>query len=91
MFVIDDKDHDQQHNDDRMARSKDKIPFQVSEIKTPFRSSGYRELEESRVETLHHRSPEVPKCEMPKIQKQAHQPKFWIPRVGGVKSRVSSS
>jgi hypothetical protein len=35
---------------------------------TPFRSSGYRELEESRVETLHHRSPEVAKCEMPKSE-----------------------
>jgi hypothetical protein len=27
---------------------------------------GYQELEESRVETLHHRSPEVAKCETPK-------------------------
>jgi hypothetical protein len=52
---------------------------------------GYRELEESRVETLHHRSPEVPKCETPKILKQAHQPEFRIPGVGGVKSRDSSS
>jgi hypothetical protein len=33
---------------------------------TPFRSFGYRELEESRVETLHHRSPEVAKCETSK-------------------------
>jgi hypothetical protein len=33
---------------------------------TPFQSFGYRELEESRVETLHHRSPEVAKCETPK-------------------------
>ena len=29
---------------------------------------GYRELEESRVETLHHRSPEVTKCETLKFQ-----------------------
>jgi hypothetical protein len=29
----------------------------------------YRELEESRVETLHHRSPEVRKCEKTKILK----------------------
>jgi hypothetical protein len=35
---------------------------------TPFRSFGYLELEESRVETLHHRSPEVAKCKMPKYQ-----------------------
>jgi hypothetical protein len=31
---------------------------------TPFQSFGYWELEESRVETLHHRSLEVAKCEM---------------------------
>jgi hypothetical protein len=48
-------------------------------------------LEESRVDTLHHRSPEVPKCETPKILKQAHQLDFRIPGVGGVKSRDSSS
>jgi hypothetical protein len=35
---------------------------------TPFRSFGYRELEESRVETLHHRSPKVVKCETPKYR-----------------------
>jgi hypothetical protein len=33
------------------------------------RRFGYRELEKSRVETLQHRSPEVLKCEMPKILK----------------------
>jgi hypothetical protein len=33
----------------------------------------------------------VPKCETPKIPKHAHQPEFQIPRVGGVKSRDSSS
>jgi hypothetical protein len=33
---------------------------------TPFRSFGYRELEESSVKTLHHRSPKVVKCEMSK-------------------------
>jgi hypothetical protein len=32
-------------------------------------SFGYWELEDSRVETLHHRSPEVSKCETPKILK----------------------
>jgi hypothetical protein len=35
---------------------------------TPFQSFGYQELEESRVETLHHRSPKVAKWEMPKSQ-----------------------
>jgi hypothetical protein len=128
VFVIDGKDHDQQHNDDRMARSeakfhfgyqKQRLHFRVpdtgswrsqesrlfitgvpkcrnakrrkSQTGTSTRVSGYRELEESRVETLHHRSPEVPKCETPKILKQAHQPEFRIPGVGGVKSRDSSS
>jgi hypothetical protein len=55
------------------------------------RRFGYWELEESRVETLQHRSLEVTKCETPKILKQAHQLKFQIPGVGGVKSRDSSS
>jgi hypothetical protein len=64
---------------------------EVSMSKTPFQSFRYWDLEESRVETLHHRSPEVPKCETPKILKQAHQPEFRIPGVGGVKSRDSSS
>jgi hypothetical protein len=69
---------------------------------TPFRSFGYRELEESRVETLHHRSPKVVKCETPKsrnrhINKEFHRlgnnsiSEFRIPGVGGVKSRDSSS
>jgi hypothetical protein len=35
---------------------------------TPFQSFRYWELEESRVETLHHRSPKVDKCETPKSQ-----------------------
>jgi hypothetical protein len=34
----------------------------------PFRRFGYRELEESRVETLHQRSLEILKCEMPKCE-----------------------
>jgi hypothetical protein len=55
------------------------------------RSFGYQELEDSRVETLHHRSPKVPKCETSKNMKQAHQPEFEIPGVGGVKTRDSSS
>jgi hypothetical protein len=60
---------------------------------TPFHSSRYRELEESRVETLHHRSPEVVKCEMSKsrnrhINKEFHRlgnnsiSEFQIPGVG---------
>jgi hypothetical protein len=58
--------------------------------KTPFGAGfRYRELEESRVETLHHRSPEVVKCEMPKSQNR-HINKdsiseFQILGVGGVK------
>jgi hypothetical protein len=34
---------------------------------TPFRNFGYRELEESRVKTLHHKNSEVSKCETLKI------------------------
>jgi hypothetical protein len=60
---------------------------------TPFQSSGYRELEESRVETLHHRSPEVAKRETLKsrnrhINKEFCRPvnnfisEFRIPGVG---------
>jgi hypothetical protein len=45
------------------------------------RRFGYRELEESRVETLQHKSPEVSKCKTLKIPKQAHQPEFWIPKL----------
>jgi hypothetical protein len=62
--------------------------------KTPFWSFGYRELEESRVETLHHRSPEVAKCETPKSRSEHVKDsisEFRIPGVGGVKSRDSSS
>jgi hypothetical protein len=69
---------------------------------TPFQSFGYRELEESRVETPHHRSLEVTKCETPKsqnkhINKEFRRPgnksilEFQIPGVGGVKSQESSS
>jgi hypothetical protein len=46
---------------------------------TPFRSSGYRELEESRVETLHHRSPEVAKCETPKSRNRHINKEFRRP------------
>jgi hypothetical protein len=37
MFVIDGKDHDQQHNDDRMARSEAKIHFGYQKLKHVFR------------------------------------------------------
>jgi hypothetical protein len=53
VFVIYGKDHDQQHNDDRMARSEAKLHF------------GYQKLNSIS--------------------------EFWIPGVGGVKSRDSSS
>jgi hypothetical protein len=63
---------------------------------TPFRSFEYRELEESRFETLNHRSPEVAKCETPKsqnrhINKESRRPgnnsisEFQIPGVGVLK------
>jgi hypothetical protein len=43
---------------------------------TPFWSSGYQELEESRVETLHHRSPEVAKWETLKSRNRYINKKF---------------
>jgi hypothetical protein len=58
VFVIDGKDHFQQHNVDRMARSEAKLHFRyqklnsISEFWIPGVGS---------VETLHHRSPEVAK------------------------------
>jgi hypothetical protein len=74
---------------------KPRNPETGTSTKTSFWSFGYRELEESRVETLHHRSPEVAKCETPKSRNR-HINKdsileFRIPEVGGVKSRDSSS
>jgi hypothetical protein len=63
---------------------------------------GYQELEESRVKTLQHRSPEVAKYETPKsrnrnINKEFHKLgnnsilEFQIPGIGGVKIQDSSS
>jgi hypothetical protein len=63
---------------------------------TPFRSFGYQELEDSRVETLHHRSPKVTKCKTSKsqnrhINKEFHKLRnnsiygFWISGVGVLK------
>jgi hypothetical protein len=46
---------------------------------TPFWSSRYRELEESRVETLHHRSPKVAKCEMLKSRNRHINKEFCRP------------
>jgi hypothetical protein len=48
------------------SRSAEMRNAENPETGTSTRSFGYRELEESRVETLHHRSPEVPKCEIVK-------------------------
>jgi hypothetical protein len=50
----------------KLQNAKRRNPEIGTSTMTPFRSFGYRELEESRVETLHHRSPEVAKCETPK-------------------------
>jgi hypothetical protein len=56
VFVIDGKDHDQQHNDDRMERSEAKLHFgyqklnSISEFQIPGVGS---------VETLHHRNAEM--------------------------------
>jgi hypothetical protein len=50
----------------KLRNAKRRNPETGTSTKTPFQSFGYRELEESRVETLHHRSPEVAKCETSK-------------------------
>jgi hypothetical protein len=58
----------------KLRNVKRRNPETGTSTKTPFQSFadreikgfGYRELEESRVETLHHRSPEVVKCETSK-------------------------
>jgi hypothetical protein len=51
VFVIDGKDHDQQHNDDCMARSEAKLHFGVPDTGS------------WSVEKLHHRNVEMSKCE----------------------------
>ena len=90
VFVIDGKDHNQQHDDDRMERSEAKLHFRyqklnsISEFWIPGVGS---------VETLHHRNAEMRNTEIPK---GTHVTWFWeflfqIPVVGGVKSRDSSS
>jgi hypothetical protein len=60
----------------KLRNAKRRNPETGTSKKTPFQSFvdweikgfGYQELEESRVETLLHRSSEVAKCEMPKSQ-----------------------
>jgi hypothetical protein len=77
---------------------------EIAKCKTmTFRSFGYRKLEESRVETLHHSSPEVEKCETLKSRnkhinkdsisefRRPGNQRFRIPGIGGAKSRYSSS
>jgi hypothetical protein len=44
-----------------------------------------------RIETLHHQESRNREMRNPENPKQAHQSKVWIPGVGGVKSRDSSS
>jgi hypothetical protein len=53
--------------------------------KTPFWSFGYQKLEESRVKTLHHRSPEATKCETPKRRSDSIL-EFRILGVGSVET-----
>jgi ribosomal protein S18 len=64
VFVIDGKDHDQQHNDDRMARSEAKIHFGYQKLNS---ISEFQILGVGSVETLHHRNSEMPKCETPNL------------------------
>jgi hypothetical protein len=89
VFVIDGKDHDQQHKmiawQDQKLNSiswyqKQRLHFGVLDTGS-WRSQGRLFIQESR--NLRNVKP--------KILKQAHQPEFRIPGVGGVKSRDSSS
>ena len=50
----------------KLRNAKCRNPETCTSIKSPFRSFRYRELEESRFKTLHHRSLEVAECETPK-------------------------
>jgi hypothetical protein len=65
VFVIDGKDHDQQHNDDRMAGSEAKLHFGYQKLNSisEFQISGV-----GSVETLHHRNAEMTKCKTLKYQ-----------------------
>jgi hypothetical protein len=56
-----------QDSSSQESRSREMQNNEMS--KTPFRSFRYRELEDSRVKTIHHRSPEVAKCEIKKCQR----------------------
>jgi hypothetical protein len=76
----------------KLRNAKRRNPETGTSTKTPFwsfadreiKGFGYRELEESRVETLHHRSPEVANSE---ILKQAHQQRlhFRVSQTGEIK------
>jgi hypothetical protein len=57
-------------SDDGMERSE------ASGLNLHFRVFRYRELEESRVETLHHRSPEVAKCKTSKSRNRHIKPRL---------------
>jgi hypothetical protein len=56
VFVIDGKDHDQQHNDDRMARSEAKLHFGYQKLNS---ISEFQILGVGSVETLHHKNVEM--------------------------------
>jgi hypothetical protein len=66
VFVIDGKDHDQQHNDDRMARSEAKFHFGYQKQRLHFRVSdtGSWRSQESRLFITG-----VPKCRNEKRRK----------------------
>jgi hypothetical protein len=63
VFVIDGKYHEQQHNDDHIARSKARLHFGYQKINSisEFRIPGV-----GSVKTLHHKNDEMEKFEMPK-------------------------
>jgi hypothetical protein len=65
VFVIDGKDHDQQHNDDRMERLEAKLHFEYQKLNSILE---FRILVVGSVETLHHRNAKMQKCETPKYQ-----------------------
>jgi hypothetical protein len=56
VFVIDGKDHDQQYNDDCMARSEAKLHFGYQKLNS---ISEFQILGVGSVKTLHHRNVEM--------------------------------
>ena len=73
VFVIDGKDHDQQHNDDRMVRLEAKLHFGYQKLNS---ISEFRIPRVGSVETLHHRNAKTLKYETPKYQTIDLTP-FW--------------